>query len=296
MRGVDMINLLIAFSGGRTSAYMTKWLTENKQNNFDNIEIVFANTGQEYEETLEFVNRCDKEFNLGVVWVEASVSVKHGKGTGFKIVDFVTASRNGEPYENVIKKFGIPNQSHPICTRELKLRPIQSYLKSKGWKKKDYVTALGIRCDEAHRISSRCEEDRIIYPLIEYHPMDKPTINWWWKQQDFDLNLPEHKGNCSWCWKKSKRKLLTLAKEDQGIFEFPNRMEQYYGRVGAEFRKENASDRNNRVFFRGNQSTIELLYEATQPFTAFTDKNYDYNAYMDDPNGCTESCEIFPTK
>lgn len=291
-----MNNLLIAFSGGRTSAYMTKWLKENKQGDFNNIEIVFANTGQEYEETLEFVDRCDREFNLGVVWVEAKVYHGERKGTGFKIVNFETASRNGEPYEEVIKKFGIPNQSHPICTRELKLRPIQAYLRHKGWKKKDYVTALGIRCDEAHRISSRCVEDRIIYPLIEYHSVDKPFINWWWKQQDFNLNLPEHKGNCSWCWKKSKRKLLTLANEDPGIFEFPERMEIKYGRVGAEFKAEDAFNRKNRVFFRGNQSTCDLLKESEKPFSKFTDKNYDYDMYLDAPNGCTESCEIFPTK
>lgn len=291
-----MNNLLIAFSGGRTSAYMTKWLKENKQGDFNNIEIVFANTGQEYEETLEFVDRCDREFNLGVVWVEAKVYHGERKGTGFKIVNFETASRNGEPYEEVIKKFGIPNQSHPICTRELKLRPIQAYLRHKGWKKKDYVTALGIRTDEPHRISSRCEEDNIIYPLIEYHPVDKPFINEWWMKQKFNLYLPEHKGNCKWCWKKSKRKLLTLSIEDPEIFQFPMKMEEKYGRVGGEFRKINSHLYKNRVFFRGNQSTKELLEESKLPFNKYTDKNYIYEDYFDAPNGCTESCEIFPTK
>lgn len=291
-----MNNLLSAFSGGRTSAYMSKWLKENKSAYYDTIKFVFANTGQEYEETLEFVNRCDKEFDLNIVWVEAKVNPELRKGTTFKIVNFETASRNGEPYEDVIKKFGIPNQSHPICTRELKLRPIQAYLKSIGWRKKDYQTALGIRTDEPHRISSRCVEDRIIYPLIEFHPTDKAFINEWWMNQNFNLYLPEHKGNCKWCWKKSKRKLLTLAREDINIFEFPKRMEENYGRIGGEFRKVNASVYKDRVFFRGNQSTKELLEESKLPFNKFTDKNYIYEDYFDAPNGCTESCEIFPTK
>ena len=39
----------------------------------DSHEIVttFANTGDEQEETLEFVDMCDKEFGLDVVWLEA---------------------------------------------------------------------------------------------------------------------------------------------------------------------------------------------------------------------------------
>lgn len=97
------MNLSISFSGGKTSAYMTKWLLDNKLNDFDNVVITFANTGQELEETLEFVNRCDKEWNLGVVWLEALVDPVKGNGTKFRRVTFETASRNGEPFEEYIK-------------------------------------------------------------------------------------------------------------------------------------------------------------------------------------------------
>ena len=47
--------LSISFSGGKTSAYMTKWLMDNKKQDYDEIVVTFANTGQENEETLEFV-------------------------------------------------------------------------------------------------------------------------------------------------------------------------------------------------------------------------------------------------
>ena len=49
--------LLVSFSGGETSAYMAQWLWNNKQDEFDML-FVFANTGLENEETLQFV----KEF------------------------------------------------------------------------------------------------------------------------------------------------------------------------------------------------------------------------------------------
>lgn len=286
------MKLHIAFSGGRTSAYMTKWLIDNKSNNYNEIKIVFANTGQEYEQTLEFVDKCDKEFNLNVVWVEAVVnSNKKGIGTSHKIVNFETASRNGEPFEQVIAKYGIPNQTWDLCSRELKSAAVRSYLRSVGWKKRDYVTAIGIRADEIHRISSNMVRDRLIYPLAQDNLVDKPYILNWWKRQSFDLELKEHQGNCKWCWKKSKRKLLTLARDDASIFDFPARMEEQYGNVGLEDRP--------RVFFRGRQSTKELIEESKKPFVRFEEKPVQINMfdeYFDAPGGCSESCDGFNIK
>lgn len=51
--------LLVSFSGGLTSAYMTKWILDNLSNQYEMI-VVYANTGKEREETLQFVNECDK--------------------------------------------------------------------------------------------------------------------------------------------------------------------------------------------------------------------------------------------
>jgi 3'-phosphoadenosine 5'-phosphosulfate sulfotransferase (PAPS reductase)/FAD synthetase len=88
----------------------------------------FANTGKEREETLVFVDRCDREWGLNLVWVEALVNHDQRKSSGHKIVSFETAARNGEPFEEVIKKYGIPNKPFPHCTRELKRNALQSYL------------------------------------------------------------------------------------------------------------------------------------------------------------------------
>lgn len=282
------MKLHIAFSGGETSGYMTKWLLNNKIKDFTDIKIVFANTGQEREETLSFVDRCDKEWGLNVVWVEAVVRKGKGHGTIHKIVNFDTASRNGEPFEAVIAKYGIPNQTWNLCSRELKQVTVRSYLRSIGWKKRDYVSALGIRRDEIHRISANMVRDRLIYPLVEDNPVDKQFIKNWWAMQSFHLGLKEHQGNCTWCWKKSKRKLLTLAKEDPSIFDFPMRMEERYGHIGHE--------KDPRVFFRGRTSTVQLLEESKKPFVKFEEKPVQINMfdeYLDSPGGCSESCDGF---
>ena len=46
-------NLLLSFSGGRTSGYMTKQVLDNYSDKY-NISVVFANTGLEQKKTLEY--------------------------------------------------------------------------------------------------------------------------------------------------------------------------------------------------------------------------------------------------
>lgn len=217
-----MNNLLISFSGGRTSALMAKFIKEHGGYSSYKKHYVFANTGKEKEETLIFVQRCSEEFGINVVWVEAVVSSEKGYGTRHKIVNFKTASRNGEPFEDVIKKYGLPNKQFPHCTRELKLNPIKSYMKSLGLKK--WITALGIRYDEAHRAKPK---DGIIYPFCELKVTEEFVRNYW-QSQSFDLKLKDYEGNCDLCFKKSLRKKMTLIKHSPEIADWWAKMENKY--------------------------------------------------------------------
>ena len=94
--------MIVNFSGGRTSGYMTKMLLDNYSHLFEFI-VVFANTGMEHPKTLEFVNNCDKYFGFGTIWIEADVVHEKNKGTKHKVVTYESCSRNGEPFEEVIK-------------------------------------------------------------------------------------------------------------------------------------------------------------------------------------------------
>ena len=99
--------LVISFSGGRTSGYLTKRLLEEK-NKWKDVIVIFANTGQEHEKTLEFINNCDKKFGFNTVWIEAIAHPGERKTSTAKIVNYKTASRDGRPFEDVIAKYGIP--------------------------------------------------------------------------------------------------------------------------------------------------------------------------------------------
>lgn len=58
--------LLVLFSGGRTSAYMTYRILKEYADQYE-IVVCFANTGRENPETLDFVRDCDQHFGFNTV-------------------------------------------------------------------------------------------------------------------------------------------------------------------------------------------------------------------------------------
>lgn len=286
-----MKNLLVSFSGGETSAFMSQWLKKHyKKLGYENIVFVFANTGLENEQTLEFVHDCDRHFNLNVNWIEALVWQTIKKSSTFQIKDFETASRRGQPFEDVIKKYGIPNMAYPHCTRELKQNPIKAFGKV-YFSGEKYHTAIGIRTDEIDRINAKRLENGYIYPLIEKNmiPSNKSIINLYWSGMPFRLNLKGYQGNCITCWKKSDSKLYQIAKENENSFYFMNEMEQKYSKIGPEFIGNNKL--NGRVFFRGNRSTKNIIEESKYFNKKVADDsiNTSYQSKLFE----NDSCEVF---
>jgi len=246
--------ILITFSGGRTSAFMARLLSEMPK--YKNKLIVFANTGKEKEATLRFVNECDKRWNLGVVWVEADVTQEKGTGTEPKIVTFETADRSGGPFKDVISKYGLPSKKFRHCTRELKEVPIHKYAKKVLGK--DYLTAVGIRADEPHRLGKK---PNYIYPLAEMG-FTEEIIRRWWDKQDFNLELKDYQGNCDLCFLKSKRKRLTILSENPSISEWWQAMEETYG-----------NDRQPIFDVRSNLSIQDLVEQSKVAFQKVEDKH-----------------------
>lgn len=274
----------ISFSGGRTSAYMTKKLIDNLNAEYDFV-VIFANTGMEHHKTLEFVNNCDKFFGFNTVWVECVVHYGEKRSSSHKVVTFETAARQGEPYEAYIKKYGVPNTAFPQCTRELKVNPMQSYIRSLGISHRDIPTAIGIRADESRRVAKNADTENIIYPLIDMWPTDKQDVLDWWEDQEFDLGIDEFEGNCLGCFKKSLKKHFMQIERDPSCYEFYKRMEENYKHVGPQ--------EGDRVFFRNHTDTRKLfwLYEEHKGQETREPKQLD----LYENGGCSESCEVYPT-
>lgn len=283
-----MKKLFISFSGGKTSAYMThKILSSEKKDEYDEIVVVFANTGQEHDKTLEFVHNCDVNLGFNTVWIEADINQERGIGVRPKIVSYETASRNGEPFSDFCQKYGIPNMISPQCTARLKTDPMHYYIRNVlGWGK-DYETAVGIRIDETRRVSAKATDNKIVYPLIDWFPADKIDVNDFWEDMPFTLEIKEHQGNCKWCWKKTISKHYKNLEENYDWYDFPDKMEKLYSTVRTD------NDGKPQYFFRGKKSTEILRNEWKE--IRFTNNRQASLFDSDENSGCAESCELYET-
>jgi len=265
----------VSFSGGLTSGFMSHVIKERFSNSAE-IVYTFANTGQENEKTLEFVNECDKRWNLGVVWVEPVFNHKHMKGTISRVVDFKSACRDDSLFDEMCSIYGLPNMDYPHCTRELKLQPMNHYIKT-IWAKEKYSVCIGIRADEYRRVSANPKN--IIYPLVDIF-ITKDDVQAFWDKQPFNLGLKDFEGNCKWCWKKSDKKLKGVYEKDKSAFDVPLMLESKHSKSGVVY-----DDKPERKLFRGERSTIDLI-------ESFSSKSPQLMLDL----GCSESCEMYDIK
>jgi 3'-phosphoadenosine 5'-phosphosulfate sulfotransferase (PAPS reductase)/FAD synthetase len=211
----------ISFSGGRTSGLMLyKVLQANDGKLPDEAVVCFSNTGKEDEKTLEFVRDCSVNWNVPITWIEYQ---DHEEPLlRYKIVTFETASRNGEPFEAIIRKRQyLPNPVTRFCTSELKIRTMACHLKSlemfSDCTKSELENAswIGLRADESRRAIKIADKRRIPLYMAGITVQD---VGDFWDQQSFNLELPTYKGrtlagNCDLCFLKPANQVATLIAE-----------------------------------------------------------------------------------
>ena len=201
---------VISFSGGRTSAYMLWRVLQENDGLPDEAIVCFANTGKEHPKTLDFVRDCEENWGVEIHWLEYTAEEPR-----FKRVNYETASRNGEPFEALIRKKNyLPNPVTRFCTVEMKIRTIHKYLKSLGWDHNENMDWVGIRADEKRR-AAKIARDRT--PLVTAGVTAK-DVGEFWAKNSFDLELPNHggktmHGNCDLCFLKPAAQVLSLIQE-----------------------------------------------------------------------------------
>jgi 3'-phosphoadenosine 5'-phosphosulfate sulfotransferase (PAPS reductase)/FAD synthetase len=205
---------VISFSGGRTSAFMLyKVLEAHDMSLPDEAIVCFANTGKEDEATLKFVHDCETNWQIPIVWLEYqhSLDIKDR----FKVVSYETACRNGEPFSEMIdKKQFLPNSVMRFCTTELKIEPINRYMKSIGID--EFETFAGIRADEPKRVAKL--RNTLHAPLAS-SGITQADVQAFWKSNSFDLDLEFRDkvtplGNCDLCFMKGSYQLASIVQQN----------------------------------------------------------------------------------
>lgn len=209
----------ISFSGGRTSAYMLWRVLQSNGGLPSDAVVCFANTGKEDEATLRFVRDCAERWAVPITWLE------YMDAAGVRVVDFDSASRNGEPFEAVIRQRGgvLPNRVARFCSSELKTRTMHRYLRSQGWTEWD--TFIGIRADEPRRVAKfranphpEGKHEEVHMPLA-MEGIGAAAVGTFWRSIGFDLELPNNNGktmhgNCDLCYLKPASQVLSLIVEN----------------------------------------------------------------------------------
>ncbi len=244
---------IINFSGGRSSAYMLiSILAAHNGGLPEGVHVCFSNTGKEREETLAFVQEVSNYYDVPIHWLERDgTQPPHQR---FREVDFESAARDGEPFEEVIRdKQYLPNPVTRFCTVELKIRTMRDFAFSLGWT--EWSNVIGFRADEQHRLHKamrtsgdgdgkqlsllapktprRLKEavskpheawNHLITPMIDAG-VTRQTVKDFWASAPFDLRLRSDESNCDLCFLKGAGKISRTIRQHPELASWWVRME-----------------------------------------------------------------------
>ena len=183
-------------------------------------EAVFANTGRERPETLDFVEALTEQWGVPVTWLEFDYRPNRDGGHGTKyrarVVTRETAALDGEPFDALLDAGAwLPSMTARICTAELKVGTIDRHLwQSHGLTRRQTRKLIGFRHDEPARwrpaLYQQCE---VAYPMVEAG-VTRADVAEFWRRQPLDLGIDSARGNCDCCYLKPRANLLaTIAAE-----------------------------------------------------------------------------------
>ncbi|WP_129544680.1 phosphoadenosine phosphosulfate reductase family protein [Serratia sp. 1D1416] len=199
---------VVSFSGGRTSAYLAYLMRQRDPST----HFVFMDTGAEHPATYQFIRDVVKHWGIDLVCLRVVVNPVLGKGNSYRVVSLGDIGPDLEPWRAMLEKYGTPYVSGEFCTDRMKLGPFKKYC-DEHIGRKGYHTWIGIRADEPKRLTQKPHTSY----LADISSLGKQDVLDWWSRQPFDLQIPEHLGNCVFCIKKSIQKIALAAKDEPAL-------------------------------------------------------------------------------
>jgi cellobiose-specific phosphotransferase system component IIB len=267
-----MKNIMVTVSGGRSSAMMARHIQISEKYKDYNKVFVFANTGMERYETIQFLKDIEKHWKLPLIKIEGVYSDVMGVGVSYKTVEWDELNMNAQPFSDAIMhknkgEFdGLPNQEAPYCSDIMKTIPCKK-LADSIFGVNNYVKAIGFRKEDMPKritFAEIKEDKKRIFPLLTDFemPIGQIELNKWWEAQPFKLGIHGKFGNCELCWKKSDSNLIDVIRYGTRFVEWWDKHEKKYANTS----------------FRGRKSINDLVKMASSNFTPEIDFGYeDYN-------------------
>jgi cellobiose-specific phosphotransferase system component IIB len=267
-----MKNLMVTISGGRSSAMMARHIQTSEKYKDYNKVYVFANTGMERYETIEFLKNIEKHWQIPLIKVEGVYSDVMGVGIKYKRVEWDELDMTANVFSQMIKHInkgsfnGLPYDQAPYCSEKLKNEPCKK-LCDEIFGVNNYIKAIGFRKEDMPKritFAEIKEDKKRIFPLLTdfESPIGQHELNKWWDEQPFKLGIHGKFGNCELCWKKSDSNLVDVIRYGTRFIEWWDNHEKQYGNTS----------------FRGKKSINDLVKMASSNFTPEINFGYDdYN-------------------
>jgi len=188
---------ILSYSGGKDSTALLIRLHELNQ---APDEVHFADTGLEFPEIYEYLNKIEEYTGQTIKRIKPKKSWDEL---------FYTKITRGD-YEGEIR--GFPYVITPCwAQRDLKVRPMEKI------QKKNAIILLGITFDEQHRIQ---KQENLRYPLIEWGWTEKKCKQYLREKNLLNPIYAKFKRTGCWlCPKQPKRNLYTLEREYPDLWE-----------------------------------------------------------------------------
>jgi hypothetical protein len=158
----------------------------------------------------------------------------------------------------------------------------------------NYTRWLGIRIDEQRRLQGHTlqadmfddkkQKKTNIKYMADISDYTKEDVLEWWREQAFDLQLPEYLGNCVFCVKKDIKKIALAIKEE------PEMAERFIELIDSKTNKIKPSRPDSSILYRGFNS-IQSIRDSFADISSEDIKKKMRFTKSDDANSCSESCE-----
>lgn len=292
-------------SGGETSGVLMGILESKRKNDGWDVVHIYNETGQEADETYEFLRDLAKHHNTEIICLKPMMSNVKNIGVTCKVI-----SRDGIGYDKTIigdlfESYGTMTINSRMCTSRMKSEPTAKYCNA-VFGKRNYKLWLGIRADEKARIKEFSDQmdlfqsemkrkkqkpDCEIGYMAQISDFTKQDVKDYWSEMPFRLKIHNKPflGNCLFCPHKEISRVALAARY------YPDRANEFIAQSESSDVKE-----HKRVDADGNHMPSSMMYRGFHSLRSIIETYKEFpteelesqvsrgNKFKD--SGCGSSC------
>lgn len=227
---------IVSFSGGKDSTAMLLLMIEN---NYPIDDIIFFDTGWEFDEIYQHIYKLEKYINREITKIYPEKSFDYWFSEHIK----TKGKRKGE------QGYGWPDFMNRWCTR-IKIDSIKKYYKKQNYNENNSIEYIGIAKNEKKRLNKFKNVFNREHPLVDFNFDEEQTLKYCYKK-GFDWNGLYQKVcrvSCFCCPLQSMRDLRAIYTYKPNLW---NKMIEMDKKSKRDFKSNYTLDELTKKFEKG---------------------------------------------